>query len=231
MPRAPPGLEKSSGNLNLAPGHDDKYRTVFEIPLSGAFYAGGADGPVGREQGRLTVAKFVAKVLVGGVLVAMPAAVAPSWADDHLGFGGPAVQIDAFSRILAVPLSAPDARFSGPLVQFDPYNATLAVMGLSPPAAVRAGDLYAGYAFLYLGFGGTPIEVDAYNEALAAPASGVDVRFSGKLVQFDPYNATLAATVLPSFRTLASGDLSGSYAFALGNGISRLWEGPVPFDK
>jgi len=105
------------------------------------------------------------------------------------------------------------------------------VMGLSPSPAVRAGDLYAGYAFLYLGFGGTPVEVDAYNEALAVPTSAVDVRFSGKLVQFDPYNATLAATVLPSFRTLAGGDLSGSYAFALGNDISRLWEGPLPFDK
>jgi hypothetical protein len=217
--------------LNLASGHYDKYRTVFKIPLSGASYARGADMPAGLEQGRLTVAKFVAKVLVGGVLVATPAAAAPSWADDYAGFGGPAVQIDAFSRMLAVPLSAPDARFSGPLAQFDPYNATLAVMGLSPSPAVRAGDLYAGYAFLYLGFGGTPVEVDAYNEALAVPASAVDVRFSGKLVQFDPYNATLAATVLPSFRTLAGGDLSGSYAFALGNDVSRLWEGPLPFDK
>jgi hypothetical protein len=203
------------------------------MPLSGASYAyaRGADRPAGLEQGRLTVAKFVAKVLVGGVLIATPAAAAPSWADDYAGFGGPAVQIDAFSRMLAVPLSAPDVRFSGSLAQFDPYNATLAVMGLSPSPAVRAGDLYAGYAFLYLGFGGTPVEVDAYNEALAVPASAVDVRFSGKLVQFDPYNATLAATVLPSFRTLAGGDLSGSYAFALGNDISRLWEGPSPFDK
>jgi hypothetical protein len=217
--------------LNLASGHYDKCRTVCEMPLSSASYARGADMPAGLEQGRLTVAKFVAKVLVGGVLVATPAAAAPSWADDYAGFGGPAVQIDAFSRMLAVPLSALDVRFSGPSAQFDPYNATLAVMGLSPSPAVRAGDLYAGYAFLYLGFGGTPVEVDAYNEALAVPASAVDVRFSGKLVQFDPYNATLAATVLPSFRTLAGGDLSGSYAFALGNDISRLWEGPLPFDK
>ena len=187
--------------------------------------------PVGLEQGRLRVAKIVAKVLVGGVLVAAPAAAAPSWADDYLGFGGPAVQIDAFSRMLAVPLAAPDVRFSGPLVRFDPYNAKLAAMGLSQSPAVPAGDLHAGYVFAYLQFGGTPVEVDAYNEALAAPASAVDVRFSGKLVQFDPYNATLAATVLPSVRTLASGDLSGGYAFALGNDISRLWEGPVPFDK
>ena len=230
MPRVLPGLEKSAANLNLPPGRDDKYRTVFEMPLAGAFYAGGADLPVGLEQGRLTVAKFVAKVLVGGVLVATPAAAAPSWAD-YLGFGGSAVQIDAFSRMLVVPLSAPDVRFSGPLVQFDPYNATLAAMVLSPSPAMPAGDLHAGYAFAYLRFGGSPVEVDAYNEALDAPASAVDVRFSGKLVQFDPYNATLAATVLPSVGTLAGGDLSGSYAFALGNDISRLWEGPVPFDK
>ena len=65
---------------------------------------------------------------------AAPAAAAPSWADDYPGFGGPAVQIDAFSRMLVVPLSAPDVRFSGPLVQFDPYNATLAAISPISPS-------------------------------------------------------------------------------------------------
>ena len=37
MPRVLPGLEKSAGNLNLPPGRDDKYGTVFEMPLAGAF--------------------------------------------------------------------------------------------------------------------------------------------------------------------------------------------------
>jgi hypothetical protein len=175
-----------------------------------------------RAEGRLTVANFAAQALVGGALALMPAAAAPAWADDDLGFGGPAVQVDAYNEMLAVPISALDVRFSGPLVHFDPYNAILAAAVLS----VSAADLYARYAFAYLEFGGPAVEVDAYNEALATPASAIDVRFSGRLVQFDPYNATLAATVLRSVRTVTAGDLYGSYAFAPGNGVSRLWEGP-----
>ena len=93
------------------------------------------------------MANFVAKALVGGALAAMPAAAAPCWADGSLGFGGPSVEIDAYSGMLAVPLSAPDVRFSGPLVQFDPYNATLAATVVSSVGKVPAGDLYGSYAF------------------------------------------------------------------------------------
>ena len=173
---------------------------------------------------------LIAKVLVGGTLAAM-ATAAPTWADEYLGFGGPAVKIDVYNGALAVPLSVPDIRFSGPLVQFDPYNAIVLAAVLSGAAKVSAEELYSGYAFAGLELAGPPVETDPYNEALAEPAVPVDVRFSGRLVQFDPYNATLAATVLSSVRALPADSLYGSYAFAPGNGISRLWEGPIPFNK
>jgi hypothetical protein len=178
------------------------------------------------------VAHFIAKVLVGGTLAAMAmATAAPAWADEYLGFGGPAVEIDVYNGTLAVPLSVPHIRFSGPLVHFDPYNATVLAAVLSSAARVSADEIYAGYAFAHLEFAGAPVETDPYNEALAEPAAPVDVRFSGRLVQFDPYNATLAATVLSSVRALPADALYGSYAFAPGNGISRLWEGPIPSNK
>ena len=176
------------------------------------------------------MAHLIAKVLVGGALAAMATAV-PVSADEYLGFGGPAVEIDLYNGALAVPPSAPDIRFSGPLVHFDPYNATLVAAALSSAARVSAEELYAGYAFADLEFAGPPVETDPYNEALAEPVAPVDARFSGRLVQFDPYNATLAATVLSSVRALPADTLYGSYAFAPGNGISRLWEGPIPFNK
>ena len=148
---------------------------------------------------------LIAKVLVGGTLAAM-ATAAPTWADEYLGFGGPAVKIDVYNGALAVPLSVPDIRFSGPLVQFDPYNAIVLAAVLSLAAKVSAEELYSGYAFSHLEFAGAPVETD-------------------------PYNATLAATVLSSVRALPADSLYGSYAFAPGNGISRLWEGPIPFNK
>jgi len=86
----------------------------------------------------------------------------------------------------------------------------------------------------YAEFSGPPVNVDPYNEMLAAtmPSSvGVDFRFSGRLVHLDPYNATLAAAVLSSVRTVAVDDLYNSYAFAPGYDGPRLWENSIPFAK
>ena len=51
------------------------------------------------------MAHLIAKVLVGGALAAMATAV-PVSADEYLGFGGPAVEIDLYNGALAVPPSA-----------------------------------------------------------------------------------------------------------------------------
>jgi hypothetical protein len=86
----------------------------------------------------------------------------------------------------------------------------------------------------YAEFSGPPVNVDPYNEMLAAtmpPSMTVDVRFSGRLVRLDPYNATLAAAVLSSVRTVAVDDLYNSYAFAPGYDGPRLWENSIPFAK
>jgi hypothetical protein len=57
------------------------------------------------------------------------------------------------------------------------------------------------------------------------------VRFSGRLVRLDPYNATLMATASSSVQTVAVEDLYRSYAFAPGNDSPRVWESTTPLEK
>jgi hypothetical protein len=83
----------------------------------------------------------------------------------------------------------------------------------------------------YAAFGGSPVNGDRYNEVLAAsmPAMTADVRFSGRMLRLDPYNATLVAAVLSSVRTVE--DLYRSYAFAPGYDGPRVWESSTPLEK
>ena len=100
-------------------------------------------------------------------------------------------------------------------------------------AAILAAAVPSSALADYADFGGPPVTGDPYNEMLAAtmPAAGFDVRFSGGLMRLDPYNATLAAAVLPSLQSVTVEDLYASYAFAPEYDGPRVWESSTPPKK
>jgi len=107
---------------------------------------------------------------------------------------------------------------------------TLVCGGVAAMLAAAVPSLaLAGYSE----FGGPPVNGDRYNEILAAtmPAMTADVRFSGRMLRLDPYNATLVAAVLSSVRTVAIEDLYQSYAFAPEYDGPRIWESSTPLEK
>jgi hypothetical protein len=96
-------------------------------------------------------------------------------------------------------------------------------------AAAAPFSAMAGHA----DFNGPPVVSDAYNDILAAsiPTMPLDLRFSGRLVRLDPYNATLAAAAVSLVQTVALEDLYKSYAFAPSFEGPRVWESSTPLQK